>query len=353
MRRDARRQAGVVLMVVLFFALLLTASIASFTRRSLVDALIARNRDTASRAEALARGGVRIAEAVLVQDRLSEEAGAPETDDQFDAWAQLGATTIPVGDATLQIDVQDTGQRLNLNALFTVDETGERGPKPETTNYLIEVFKRIIDEMDLPPGEKELYEPRDLAGALIDWVDSDDGAFSGGQEDAYYQEQDPPYRAANRPLLSIDELGLIEGFDERLVAVMKQYFSVYPFAPGGCTAKSVGCGINVNTAPPHVLGLLYVSDGVANRLAPEDTVRRILDERENDRAICVQGASEPGCTPITEIVGPNPIFPPPTFSAEMFVVTSRARIGEVERTVEAVVDRSEPSDPRLLSWRVR
>jgi type II secretory pathway component PulK len=55
----------VVLLVVLFFALLLSASVVTFLRRSTVDSMIARNRDSAAQADALARGGVRLAEALL------------------------------------------------------------------------------------------------------------------------------------------------------------------------------------------------------------------------------------------------------------------------------------------------
>ncbi len=52
-----------VLMAVLFFVLLATAGVASFLSRAMVDGMAASNRDGAASAEALARGGVRLAEA--------------------------------------------------------------------------------------------------------------------------------------------------------------------------------------------------------------------------------------------------------------------------------------------------
>ncbi len=64
-RHDTRRRSGVALMVVLFFSLMLTASIASFQRQTVMDAMIVRNREDAAQAEALARGGVRIGQALL------------------------------------------------------------------------------------------------------------------------------------------------------------------------------------------------------------------------------------------------------------------------------------------------
>jgi hypothetical protein len=133
--------------------------------------------------------------------------------------------------------------------------------------------------------------------------------------------------------------------------------TVYPFAPGGCAIEAMGCGVNLNTAPPHVLALLFFDDGVDLRLVPEDTVRRILQVREEGDVFCrtaVENQKQSGetCVPIDEIVT-NAIFPPPTYATEVFQVEAEATVGEVTRRVMAVIDRSEPALPRLLSWRVR
>ena len=352
--KRSRDSHGVVLLVVLFFALLLSSSIATFLSRSSVDAIIARNRENASRAEALARGGVRLAQALLLQDRLREQlVDTPPIDDHQDLWAQLEGLEIDGGGgATLTLSIEDSGRRLNLNALFEVDDTGLRGPASETEPFLIAFLEKVIDEMPLPPGERALYDVRELTANLIDWIDADDVRLRGGPEDDYYQRQEPPYRAANRPIFSVDELRLVEGFDIALVDALRNYVSVYPFAPGGCGNKLVGCGVNLNTAPPHVLAALFYNDGVDLRLASEDVVRAILRARQEGSGVCPEDQSADDCTPISEIVT-NPIFPPPTFTSEIFVVTAEARVGDIRRSVEAVVDRSEPTEPRLLSWRVR
>jgi general secretion pathway protein K len=349
-----RHSHGVVLLVVLFFALLLSSSIATFLSRSSVDAIIARNRENAARAEALARGGVRLAQAVLLEDRLREQLGsAPAMDGNLDLWAQLKGRKIDAGDgATVLLSIEDSGKRLNLNALFETDDAGARVPASETEPFLIAFLEKVIDEMPIPPGERALYDPRELTANLIDWVDEDDVRVRGGPEDDYYQRQEPPYRAANQPFFSVDELRLVEGFDLPLVEALRAYVSVYPFAPGGCGNERVGCGVNLNSAPPHVLALLFYNDGVEQRLASEDVVREILRVRQDGRSVCLEGNGSGDCTPIRQIVT-NPIFPPPTFTSEIFVVTAEAQVGDIRRSVEAVVDRSEPAEPRLLSWRVR
>jgi general secretion pathway protein K len=351
--RNARRNGGVVLLVVLFFALLLTSSIATFVKRSMVDAMIARNREAAASAEALARGGVRLAEALLLEDRLLEKAELTlELDTHLDLWARMRAIDVPAGGgAQLRIHIEDSGARFNLNALFEVDPAGELVPRSSTEFFLESLLEKVIDEMTLPPEDK-IYDERELVANLIDYVDSDDVRQRGGSEDDYYQRQKPPYRAANRALMSRDELRLVEGFDGALVDALTPYVSVYPFAPGGCGRRGVGCGVNLNTAPPHVLALLFFDDGVSLRLASEDVVRDILQIREEDGVICPSGQSAEVCTPIGEIVT-NAIFPAPTFRSQVFVVTAEARVGDILRSVEAVLDRSNAEEPRLLAWRVR
>jgi general secretion pathway protein K len=334
-------------LLVLFLALLLTSSIATFTRRATIDTMIARNRDAAARAEALARGGVRLAKVLLLEDLLRQAQEQATMETPFDSWALVAQQEIQAAaGATLRLEVEDMGTRLNLNAI----PVGDGGsPPPEETPLLLKaLLEKVIEAMPLPPGEKALYDPDELVANLIDWRDPDDLRQKGGDEDSYYQEQTPPYRSANRPLLSLDELRMVEGFDGPLLEALRPYVTVYPWAP---SAES-GSGINPNTAASHVLSLLFYFDGVTHVFAKEDRVRQILDIRAKGGLICADSSLEI-CTPISEIVGPNPVFPEPSYSSSIFRVVARAEVGEVRRRVEAVLDRSDPVTPRLLSWRVR
>jgi general secretion pathway protein K len=334
-------QAGVVLLVVLFFALLLTSSIATFTRRAIIDASVARNRDAAARAEALARSGIRLGKSVLVMDQIQEETTQQTIDSQRDAWSRLSRTAIPGGDgAILNIKIEDSGMLFNLNSIFNYAERG--APYPDTEPFLKAFFEKIIDEMKIPPGEK-FYDISELSEALMDWVDADPIRLQGGLEDTYYQLQQPPYRAANGPLMSVDDLFLIEGFDRQLVEALQRYITVQPFVGSG--------GINLNTAPTHILSLIYFNDGVDDVLADKDIVKDILKIRQEDGLICGESLSLEGCTPISQIV-PNPIFPPPTYAASVFTIVADAQVGDIHRSIEAVVNRS-VDPPLMLSWRVR
>ena len=360
-----------VLVIVLFFTLLLVSSIATFMRRATIDSFIVRNRDAAARAEALARGGVRLAEALLLEDRLEEEASAEggfRVESLFDAWGRVrGVDLEPAEDAELYLEIEDSGARLNLNALFVdAEEPGGQDPEGSTEGdaetFLREFLAKVIEEMPGRPEEK-LYDVEELVLNLMDWVDEDETRRRGGLEDEGYQRRTPPYRAANQPLLSVDELRRVQGFDGKLVEALAPYVGVFPLAP---KEKGAGMGVNPNTAPAWVLALLWHGDALARELAKEDEVASIMKERE-ESLLCAEGGSGDGgadagqptsaaCLGLLEAadVDPSTIFPAPTWSSDVFLVTAKASVGpEIHRTLEVVLDRSDPADVRRLAWRMR
>jgi type II secretory pathway component PulK len=137
----------------------------------------------------------------------------------------------------------------------------------------------------------------------------------------------------------------VEGFDGQLFEALRAYVTVYPY--GG------GSGVNPNTAPPHVLALIFFDDGGGLRLVSEDIVRAILEVRQQGGLVCGRHELE-DCTPMSEILGTtNPVYPPLTFTSQVFTVFAEAKVGEVQRGVETVIDRRDPLAPQLLSWRVR
>jgi type II secretory pathway component PulK len=348
------RESGVVLALVLVLALLLTTAVITFARRAMVDAMIVRNRDAAAQAEALARGGVRLATELLLEDTLAQSGppsstAIPTGETLDDLWARIGETeiTTPEG-GRLHLQVRDANSRLNLNALVDHADPGAV-PSDEAVEFLVDFLTKVIEEIPLPPSEK-LYDPRELAYNLIDFIDPNEIRVRGGPEDDYYQQQDPPYRAWNQPLLSVDQLRLVEGFDQPLVEALRPYVTVYPLVPAPDSS-----GINLNTAPPYVLASVYHGNEGDLHLADEDVVRRVLRARQEGRILCTDTAADGRCMRPLEAGVDDHVFPPVTLpsQSEAFLVEAEATVGEVHRTVEAVVDRSDPANPRLLFWRVR
>jgi general secretion pathway protein K len=357
-----RRAHGVVLFVVLFFVLLLSSSIATFLRRAAVDASVALHRDRALEAEALARGGVRLAQALLLED-LRLDAGAQPPDTLRDAWARVaGLDLVADPDVSLRLEIEDAAARLNLNALAGAGRpaaggggpgAGDGGGRPGGRDtgadeadrlFLLHFLERVVEQMPGRPEEKR-YDLAALVENLIDWVDADEVRQSGGPEDELYQKRVPPYRAANRPLLSVDELRGVEGFDGRLVEALRPYVSVFPLTGGG--------GVNLNTAPDWVLVQLQRGTDVSGmRPIEEEDVRRVLEARA-EGILCSQAAQGEECVAVTELFEGESLAPPATDRSAVFRVRAVARVVDVERSIETWIDRRTPSEPVRLSWRVR
>lgn len=162
---------------------------------------------------------------------LLEDAAQNSIDHLGEPWAQ-GLPTLPVDGGAIHVSVEDAQGRFNLNNLL------QNNGQPSTAD--LQVFQRLLVTLKLDPL---------LANALLDWMDADSNVTSpGGAEDVDYLALKTPYRAANQPLTSVDELRLVRGFDAKTMQVLLPYVTVLP--PGVRTT------ININTASPALLAAL-------------------------------------------------------------------------------------------------
>ena len=180
----------------------------------------------ASRAQAdmYAQAGLDWARGVLGED--ARTAGAVDSLDE--PWAQpiIG---LPVERALVAGAIADEQAKFNLNNLLNGTQTSPTD---------VEILKRLLASVGLAP---------ELADAVLDWIDADsDLTSSAGAEDAYYLSLQKPYRAANQPLVQVEELYRVRGFDAPAVAKLRPYVTALP----GRTA------VNVNTASELVLAAI-------------------------------------------------------------------------------------------------
>ena len=106
-----RRSEGVVLVVVVFFVAAPGEQRRDVPAPSALDAMIVRNRDARARAEALARGGVQLATALLLEDKLARGRRPARVDDRQRAvGARLAASRSRSATATLRLEIEDAGR---------------------------------------------------------------------------------------------------------------------------------------------------------------------------------------------------------------------------------------------------
>ena len=122
------------------------------------------------------------------------------TDYTNEPWASTEDVTDPSGIAT-RVVTMDENRFFDLNNLALPASTSGARPASE---IVMDLFTLCGD-----------LAPVDRVGALTDWVDGDD---EGLAESRYYRELAPPYRPANRLLLSWNELPWVRGFTREYFA---------------------------------------------------------------------------------------------------------------------------------------
>lgn len=128
-----------------------------------------------------------------------------------------------------------SGRILEQSGLFNLNNLVQDG---KVNDSQVVVFRRMLLNAKLPAG---------FANAVADWLDADDAASGeSGAESEYYLRQTPPVRAANRPIVNLNELLHVRGMTPELLEQLRPYVSILP--------KSGP--INVNTAPPQIIAAL-------------------------------------------------------------------------------------------------
>lgn len=238
-----RGQRGVALVTALLVVSLATMAAVSMATRQHVD--VRRTGNLLHGEQAYAYALAAESWALVIMERDTEDT---ENDTLEEDWA-TALPPISVEGGFVNGTIRDLQGRFNVNNLV-----GEDG-KPSIADR--DYFKRLLLVLELDPA---------LTNALLDWIDPDiDASYPDGAEDDSYLLKNPPYRAANRPLSDVSELGLVNGFTAEVVAALQPHITVLP----------VHTAINVNTASTEILRAL-------NENLSETDVESLITDRGAD-----------------------------------------------------------------------
>ncbi|MGD2138351.1 MAG: type II secretion system minor pseudopilin GspK [Gammaproteobacteria bacterium] len=219
------RQCGVALVTALLVVSLATMAAVAMATRQHVDVRRTANLLHGEQAYAYAIAAESWAQVILRYDI---------EDSRIDTLEEDWATALPpisVEGGFVNGRITDQQGRFNINNLL-----GENGD-PSIAD--LEYFRRLLAVLELDPA---------IAVALLDWLDANiDASFPDGAEDGAYLLAEPPYRAANRKMVSISELRLVKGFTPEVMAALAPHVTALPERTT----------INVNTATLEVLQALH------------------------------------------------------------------------------------------------
>lgn len=182
-----------------------------------------------------------------VKSALKFDAEQSKTDHLLELWAQP-MPAVPFDGGQVRGWLVDAQSKLNVNLLGSTN-TQLRDEQLETFNRLCQVLS-----LECP------FWP-----AVADWIDADDIPLSAGAESAFYMGQQPMRRAANQPLLSVDELRQVAGVSAPILLALKPYITALPDATT----------LNVNTASGPVLMAL-------SPLLTEDLAKQLLVKQKTE-----------------------------------------------------------------------
>lgn len=140
------------------------------------------------------------------------------------------STNLPIPGGLATARVRDGGNCFNLNSVSRGQTATELTASPTG----IAQFVALMEAIEIRPDIA-----RRVAGALADWVDTDDVPSSDGAEDSYYQGLASPYLAANARLQDISELRAVAGVTPEIYQRLRPWICALP--------NSELSPINVNT----------------------------------------------------------------------------------------------------------
>lgn len=101
---------------------------------------------------------------------------------------------------------------------------------------------------------------RELSSMLLDWIDPDESRRLNGAESEDYLRRKPAYRAANRPLQSLEELRLLEIWEDEFFDEDGMPNALFDKLDSMVSVISVGA-VNINSSSQSVLELIALQDG--------------------------------------------------------------------------------------------
>lgn len=241
---------------------------------------------------------------------LARDAAANKVDHLGEMWAKQ-LPPLPAEGGVIAVTISDAQGRFNLNNLL-------RSGNPSGPD--IAMFQRLLRALQLDPA---------LADPLLDWMDADSNKRPAGAEDVDYLARPQPYRAANQPLTSVDELRLVQGYTPEVVEKLRPYVSVLPEATP----------LNINTAVDQVLSALFTD-------LPVSALQTVLQNRENQPF-----------TDKSQLQNQLPSgHPAPDaaygVSTSYFLVNLDIRIGRLQRRTEALIYRPDGRTATVLWHRL-
>jgi type II secretory pathway component PulK len=191
-------------------------------------------------------------------------------DDRDAAEKQLKETKVTDGQFTEVITTESS--KINLNYLMVptnLANTRVDFRNTPTTLFayvgtlLLNVLENLVKNSEDAYQEYGNLRPEDVIYDIMDWINPGTQSMAGGNKDAFYETQNPPYKTKRNRFYTLDELKLVKGIDDHLFQKLKPFITV----------NSYDGKININSASNDMLRALYKN-------FTDDDIKRLGEEHD-------------------------------------------------------------------------
>lgn len=365
MLRDRSGMALILTLLAVSFMVAVTVHLSSSVNWQMQAAA---NQGNLAQLDAMLLSGLHVAQAALLADQQENK-----QDSAFDSWGSLDSEAIAAlfPDSSITIQITDLSGLLQVNALVL---TAEQKKAQDLENKKIAAenkkiadakkknqknTKQIQAKKDKEKQQRELWqrflraagvedetETAVLVDSLADWLDTDDEERENGAELVYYSGQSPPYKAADRPVMLMDELLLVKGW-KKVLSGQEKMESDQPAVNirAYLTAADNKGKVNINTAPALVLQALH--EQMSSELAASLITFRQNEDNEDKLKQAdwyKQVPDWPGDISLDQELL--------TVSSNWFKVKVTAEYKGLQRSGEGLLRRLSTQEQELLWWKV-
>jgi type II secretory pathway component PulK len=379
----SNKQSGIALLM----AIMIVSIVFTFSADLVISSRVAienamRSRDDV-KAEYMAKSAFNLGAFLLSMDfgidmvKASGKLGPAEkmTDSIGDIWSMLNG--LPIGGGTVEM-MAATQESFDLNAvnddkvLATLKQFDgefilniEDESSKINVNYCWEKMAGInciasmamVEALMNCPAEKAFLrnknlDPKEMAFRIRDYIDSDKTATTESgmsDENDAYQKKDPPYSAKNGQLDSVDELRMIEGWDDEIHAVFSPYITTFPFQRREDSTTEPR-KVNINTASRELLGCLFPNAKAECTEKFELSMKQRSAEKETlvgDKGQIAAKVREMFCYAGGETGGADRTTWFDTRS-DVYSIKAQGVVGDQTKTIHAVIERGMPDKAKKL-----
>lgn len=127
---------------------------------------------------------------------------------------------------------------------------------------LFNTIEDIFKKSENPVEEFGNYRAQEIVFDIMDWINPDEITFGSSNKDAFYEQQNPPYKAKRWRFFTIDELRLVRSVESNLFKKLKPLITVY--AEDG--------KINLNEASKDVIKSIFPD-------FTDDDLKKIMEQK--------------------------------------------------------------------------